>query len=541
MEKTVTKANFIKYLIKVFVAKNPDYSYLTDKVEEASGRYTELKFDKELAAYIYIFENYFLVPSGENAKPLLADEKIYGKKDSFNFEVSYNDPIKREEALALFARIALAEFKKAEETKLLVPVRDIQNVISYKAEYDGQLVFEEVTMPDVNVSNIEVYEYDEILEIWEEQNNADSKTEKEKFEEKLAKFVPFVVIETDEENTYLALKEANYSYSMDNPPNTTWSDSGINFGEAYSVLPKEAKNEEIIHKITCDVIERVKEGHVIDFKINSSNCTCTVNEETIECEDRDTLNRTVDLSGVKPKLSLYYNGEDEPAVVKEDVTLFPHELLRFNYEEITKWVKRKEIDQSIFLESQITPYPVAARILYSGETMTVAKLKEFVNSFGEDLRSSDKGIIDRINYFKDFTDVLDLIGVTDETKFVGNVHFSNKLGVNEPVVNVNNPELRYELMGKLVSADLFEIDDIFNVEMLTQIKPVEKKLKGNVFAVIENAETPTVERNMGIENMLFAEDKYGLVSKLSGDYILYIEKHEDDENITDYFLRITKE
>jgi hypothetical protein len=520
IEENLTKAEFIKYLVDAFVVKNPDYAYLTDKVKELSGKYAGLSFDKELAAYIYIFENYFLVPAEDKAEPILTDSSVYSKAEVFTR--TYQDVISREEAYALFARIALAEFKKAEETELLVPVRDIQNVISYKAEYDGQLVFEEVTTPDLNVSNIEIYDYDKILGIWEEEhkNDADFKTKKEEFEKKLTKLGSVVVVEAEDGSSYLLLGESKYWYHLINPPEEVWEGEGTDFATFYQTLPDEASNEEVVHEVDADVKGRVTENYTVFI---------------------EELDKEVDVSDVKPKMSIYYPDEEEAATVVEDVDLFPHELLSFYYKETTKWTQRKEMDKEIFTESQVALFPVSARILYSGETMTVGKLKEFVDSFGKYPRSSDEAVLEVISTMSGYVDILELLDVSDDVAFVGKAKFSNELSANNPVVTIENPELRYEVLGKLVSAKFYEVDNSFFAELLTETEPNKTKLTGTIYGVIENAENSSLVTNNELKELFFAEGPHSLVTKLSGDYTLFLEKHEDDENITDYFLRVFKE
>ncbi|TYB95805.1 MAG: hypothetical protein FXF54_04490 [Kosmotoga sp.] len=520
IEENLTKAEFIKYLVDAFVVKNPDYAYLTDKVKELSGKYAGLSFDKELAAYIYIFENYFLVPAEDKAEPMLTDSSLYSKSEVFTR--TYEDVISREEAYALFARVALAEFKKAKETGLLVPVRDIQNVISYKAEYDGQLVFEEVTTPDVNVSNVEVYDYDRILKIWEEKhkNDADFKTKKEEFEKKLAKLGSVAIVETEEGNSYLLLGESKYWYHLINPPEEVWEGEGTDFATFYQTLPDEAGNEEVVHEVDADVKGRVKENY------------------TVHC---DELDKEIDVSGVKANMSIYYPEEEKAATVVENVDVFPHELLSFYYKETTKWTQRKEIDKTIFADSQVALFPVSARILYSGETMTVGKLKEFVNSFGKYPRSSDDAVLEVISTMSGYVDIFELLGVSDEVAFVGKAKFSNELSANKPVVTIENAELRYNVLGKLVSAKFYEVDNAFFTELLTEIEPNKIKLTGTIYGVVENEENGSVVTNNGLKDLFLAEGPHSLVTKLSGDYTLFLERHEDDENITDYFLRVFKE
>jgi hypothetical protein len=66
-------------------------------------------------------------------------------------------------------------------------------------------------------------------------------------------------------------------------------------------------------------------------------------------------------------------------------------------------------------------------------------------------------------------------------------------------------------------------------------------LTGTIYGVIENAENSSLVTNNELKELFFAEGPHSLVTKLSGDYTLFLEKHEDDENITDYFLRVFKE
>ncbi|MFO7881028.1 MAG: hypothetical protein R6U52_00655 [Kosmotogaceae bacterium] len=520
IEENLTKAEFIKYLVDAFIVKNPDYEYLTDKVKELSGKYSGLSFDKELAAYIYIFENYFLVPSEDKAEPVLTDSSVYSKTEVFTR--TYQDVIDREEAYSLFARIALADFKKAEETELLVPVRDIQNVISYKEDYDGQLVFEEVTTPDVNVSNVEVYDYDRILAIWEEQNenDADFKSKKEEFEKKLTKLGSVVIVETEEGNSYLLLGESKYWYHLINPPEDVWEGAGTDFATFYQTLVDEAGNEEVVHEVDAEVSGRVKENY------------------TVHSEE---LDKEIDVSDVKAKMAIYYPGEEEETTVVEDVDVFPHELLRFSYKETTKWTQRKEVDKTIFTDSQVALFPVSSRILYSGDTMTVGKLKEFVNSFGKYPRSSDDAVLEVISSMSGYVDILELLDVSDNIAFVGKAKFSNELSANKPVISVEDAELRYEVLGKLVSAKFYEVDNSFFVELLTETEPNKIKKTGTIYGVIENAENTSVVSNNELKDLFLAEGPHSLVTKLSGDYTLFLEKHESDENISDYFLRVFEE
>ncbi|MFW6120892.1 MAG: hypothetical protein ACOC80_08335 [Petrotogales bacterium] len=520
IEENLTKAEFIKYLVDAFVVKNPDYAYLTDRVKELSGKYAGLSFDKELAAYIYIFENYFLVPSEDKAEPILTDSSVYKKAEVFTR--TYEDVISREEAYSLFARVALAEFKEAEETELLVPVRDIQNVISYKEDYDGQLVFEEVTTPNVNVSNVKVYDYDEVLEIWEEEhkNDQDFKAKKEEFEKKLTKLGSVAMVETEEGNNYLLLGESKYWYHLINPPEEVWEGEGTDFATFYQTLVDEAANEEVVHEVDADVKGRVKENHIV------------YSEE---------LDKEIDVSDVKAKMAAYYPNMEEEAVLVEDVDVFPHELLRFYYKETTKWTQRKEIDKTIFEDSQVALFPVSARILYSGDKMTVGKLKEFVNSFGKYPRSSDDAVLEVISAMSDYVDIFELLDVSDDVAFVGKAKFSNELSANKPVVTVENAELRYEVIGKLVSAKFYEVDNSFFAELLTEIEPNKIKLSGTIYGVIENVENSSVVSNTDLKDLFLGEGPHSLVTKLSGDYTLFLEKHEDDENITDYFLRVFEE
>jgi hypothetical protein len=173
--------------------------------------------------------------------------------------------------------------------------------------------------------------------------------------------------------------------------------------------------------------------------------------------------------------------------------------------------------------------------------MTVGKLKEFVDSFGKYPRSSDEAVLEVISTMSGYVDILELLDVSDDVAFVGKAKFSNELSANNPVVTIENPELRYEVLGKLVSAKFYEVDNSFFAELLTETEPNKTKLTGTIYGVIENAENSSLVTNNELKELFFAEGPHSLVTKLSGDYTLFLEKHEDDENITDYFLRVFKE
>lgn len=189
IDKNVKRIEFIKYLVDAFVIKHPEYKYLKDKINKLKTLYSKnLTTSAEDAAYIYVFENYFLVEDKNNKGktiPLLADKELYKSSDFFSR--TYEDYVTRDEAFALFARIALADVKKAEDLGLLVPVREFQNVINYKAKYDGQLVFCDLKLPKDVVIEIKVYTASDLLKAWEEKhkNIENFEATKEEFEKNL--------------------------------------------------------------------------------------------------------------------------------------------------------------------------------------------------------------------------------------------------------------------------------------------------------------------------------------------------------------------
>jgi len=100
------------------------------------------------------------------------------------------------------------------------------------------------------------------------------------------------------------------------------------------------------------------------------------------------------------------------------------------------------------------------------------------------------------------------------------------------------------MLGRLVSAKFYEKDKVFFFEFLTEIIPEKEMVKGNIYATIVGSDTGTVI-NKGLKELILTSVTVNGIeipySKLSGNYIVLLEKHEDDENIPDHFIRIYAE
>jgi len=423
LDKNVKRVELIKYLVDAFVIKHPEYKYLKDKINKLKTLYSRsLTTSAEDAAYIYVFENYFLVEDKNNkgkAIPLLADKELYKSADFFGR--TYEDYVARDEAFALFARIALADVKKAEDLGLLVPVREFQNVVNYKAKYDGQLVFCDLKLPKDVVVEVKAYTADDLLKMWEEKhkNIENFETMKEEFEKKLAELKSFTLVKTESGKVYILLNESIFSYDFKNDPKPAFVAEGNEFAEHYLALPDESRSEEITKRVVADVVNRVKD----DYTVYS-----------------DKLDKDIDISKI-PEFTMKIYTVNGDVIENKVNKVYPKELVRFTYVEEIKMVTKVAMDKATFVGAKSVFYPVAARILYSQEPMTLGKLREFVGTFGEQLMSPDVKIVEVINMLKGFLEVFDEAGVPEDAVFAAKAEFTNNPEVPVPVISIENAEI----------------------------------------------------------------------------------------------------
>ena len=531
-EDFLTRAEYIKILVDAFVEQNkPNYDYLLDKVGELKKLYKGFK-NAEESAYIYVFENYFLVP-GEDGKalPLLMSEELYTRSDFFNRE--YDVPVTRAEAYALFAKLALSPVKTAEELGLEVPVRNIQNVVSYMKKYDGQLVFGEAALPKDMVAEINVYDHDAIMAVWEENHKGDPKFEelKEEFEAKLNDVSDFALIKTESGKTYIMLDSADYAYMFPNGPLPAFENAAKDgFVELYKSLPDTAPSKPYTKTCEAAVRERISENYIVTF-----NAACKTTPTFDEGESK-VKEVKVDVSSLAEVKMVVHSAWDESKTTTMNVDkVYPYELISFNYKEDTVYQCKEDLDKEVFAGSEITLYPVAARILYSTDELKVSTLEEFKNSFGSSLVSADAEVPTRVHSIFNFVEVLSELGVPEDAAFVSMFKFSRE-GI-EPTskVEITDPTLHYTLLGRLVNAEFAEKDKVFFSKFTTEILPDPVSFVGNVYLIKEGSEN--VVKNAGIINELF-DLQDGLPLGLSGTYTVLLEYHADDENLDEYFIRV---
>ncbi|AKI97149.1 hypothetical protein [Kosmotoga pacifica] len=529
----LTRAEFIKVLIDAFAEKNkPNYDYLLKKVDELKKLYKGFK-NAEEAAYIYVFENYFLAPGEDGrALPLLMSEELYNRTDFFNRE--YDVPVSRSEAYALFAKIALSPVKTAEELGLEVPVRNIQNVVSYMKKYDGQLVFGEVALPKDKVVEIGIFDHDAIMAIWEENHKGDPKFEelKEEFEAKLANINDFALLKTESGKTYLMIDSADYEYLFPNGPLPAFKKVAKDgFVEMYKSLPDSAPSKPYTKTCEAEVRERISENYIVTF-----NAVCKTVPPFDE-EEPNVKEVKVDVSSLTGVKMMVHSAWDESKTAVLDVDkVYPYELISFKYKEDTVYECKEALDKEVFNGADVTFYPVAARILYTTDELKVSTLEEFKNSFGSSIISADVDVPDRVYAIFNFVEVLEELGIPKDAVFVSMLKFERE-GI-EPTskVEITEPMLHYTLLGRLVNAKFTEKDKVFFSEFTTEISPEPMRLVGNVYLVKEGSEK--IVKNSGIIEALF--DFYdGLPVGLSSNtYTVLLEYHADDENLNEFFIRV---
>ncbi|OAA31339.1 hypothetical protein AT15_07530 [Kosmotoga arenicorallina S304] len=575
----LTRAEYFKILVDAFVEKNkPKYNYLLDKINENKKLYLESsivdkkeeakklreeaekfqdtakleevkKIEREIEkaesraaerAYIYVFENYFLAPSEDGkALPLLMSEELYTRTDYFNREYDIN--VTRAEAYALFAKLALSPVKTAEELGLEVPARNIQNVVSYMKKYDGQLVFGEISLPKDIVAEIKVFDRDAILAVWEENHKDDPKFEemKEEFEAKLDKVTDFVLVKTESGKTYILIDSADFSFMFPNDPLPPYENAlKGGFVELYKNLLDEAPSKTYTKTCEAAVRERISENYIVTFK---ASCKTTPTFDEGKSKVKEVK---VDVSSLTGAKMMVHSAWDVTKTTTMDVDkVYPYELISFDYKEDTVYQCKDSTDtteppdKEIFKGSEVTVYPVAARILYSTDELKVSTLEEFKNAFGSNIVSADTGVPERVHSIINFVDVLNELGVPEDASFGCMFKFSRE-GV-EPTskVEITNPTLHYTLLGRLVNAKFTERDKSFFSEFTTEVLPDPVSFVGNVYLIKEGSESGKVVKNAGVINELF-DLQDGLPFGLSGTYTVLLEYHADDENIDEYFIRI---